>query len=531
MRTFDSSTPSRHGEPAIGFLLSLFVGALLIAIIGSRINGGLPTPAVHDEFGYLLAAETFAQGKLAMPPHTVWQAFESFHILTTPAYAAKYPPAQSVFLAVGIWLGQPIYGVWISTSLLAAAVGWMLFPLGNTRVAYGFGIWAALWFGGLNYWAQSFWGGAPTALGAVLVWGGLLRLDLRLSKSAALGLGAGAALLFLSRPFEGFLACLVPAALVAVELWKARFLAGYARAMKFVVIAALPLLGAFGFQGAINHTVTGSAFRFPYQEYNAQYESVPILLFQDRQEPKEFNHPRMEQFDYELRENEGYFPNPVYTVIQSRLRSIREYYLGIFGIPLLIAGCLLVRSRWIGAAAVAITVGLLSVVLVYPSLIHYYAALVAPLVILLYFGANEVASRCAGRLVPQLGLILVAMLLVAEIAMRGPFFVSNKDISDFRTYRQALIRHLAAEPGQHLVLVRYTEAAPSPHAEYVYNGAAIDEQTVVWARWSEWGSNVPLFEYFKDRRFWMLEVGQGMPELRPFEWRPADAVAPLAPGP
>ena len=167
--------------PALSFTLN----------IGIAFHRGIPRPLIHDEFSYLLAADTFAHGRLTNPTPLFFEHFETPQELVKPTRMSKYPPGQGLVIALGqIISGMPIVGVWISTAAACAAIYWMLLGFVARSWALTGGVMAAA-SPALLDWSQVYWGGSVAVLGGALLLGGWGRLMIRTSPGASILLWDG----------------------------------------------------------------------------------------------------------------------------------------------------------------------------------------------------------------------------------------------------------------------------------------------------------------------------------------------------
>ena len=87
------------------------------------------------------------------------------------------------------------------------------------------------------------------------------------------------------------------------------------------------------------------------------------------------------------------------------------------------------------------------------------------------------------------------------------------------------IQHkLEAMTGKHLVMVRYGDDH-NIHDDWVYNGAELDSAKLIWAREIDPEQDSKLFDYFRDRKVWLVTPDTDNTALKPYT-PPSDSEGP-----
>lgn len=457
--------------------------ALAVSAIFTAIR--VPVPRVHDEFSYLLAADTFASGRLANRPSPFWQHFESFHIIHQPTYASKYQPGQGILLATGTLIGgHPIVGAWLATALAAAAVCWMLQGWVPSRWALLGGLLVALHGMIQVRWSLSYWGGGLPMAGGALMFGALPRIQRGPQLSTTLLMAGGALLLAATRPFEGFLVGICVA--VALLDWmRSDQRPDWMTVFSHVIIPAAAVLWAgIAALGFYNMCVTGDPLTMPYQIHESEYAHSPIFLWNQPEAAGEYRHAEMKEF-FTGWAFEGYQQQATLLgFLQAKLVAAKDLGLFFLGgtlcLPLIMFRQLLRRRRlyFVWLALLIFLAAEAAVPWTYP----HYIAPVAPLLFLLvvegmrYLATLPRQGHAWARLaVPAILLFhgLGLSLLLVKYATWQP--------DGWEWQRARVVEQLENTPGNHLVFVSYGPDH-NGHHEWVYNRANINRAKIVWAR-------------------------------------------------
>jgi len=485
-------------------LLSLAARAMLLPVVP------IPKPAIQDEFSYLLAADTFAHGRLANPTPAFAEHFETLQVLMHPTYASKYPPLSGLVMAFGQKLtGEPWVGVWLADGVLCAAICWALqgwVPLGWAMAG---GMIALVKIGVVSYWSESYWGGTCTAIGGALVVGALPRLIRSQRASTAIVFASGLAILANTRPYEGLVLAVPSTLYLAFSLDRRT---GLAVSMRRVVLPAVAvLIPVAAWMAYYNYRATGNPWVLPYVEHERQYAIWSSLLWQTHPGPRPaYSNSLLETFWTQADPHDK---------LEARQNLLQTHALDLFrlagfflGLPLTLCVLLFARALWRDRTVrlallllIAFYAGVAMDLRLFP---HYFAPGAVLLYILAAATLRAVRKSWPGKAAERVWVPWIVLAAFAVVAIGGLLTANNRYLFGSIDYHiraewASVTDQLTKIPGDHLVLVSYGPEHEM-YQELVYNRADIEHARIVWARSLTPESDEKLIEHYARRRVWRL---------------------------
>jgi hypothetical protein len=495
----------------------------------------IPLPFVPDDFSFLLASDTFSHGRLTNPTPAMWIHFESIHIDMLPTYMSMYFPTQGMVMAAGKALfGDPWFGILIMSALMCAALCWMLQAWLPASWAFLGGMLAVIHVGLFSYWINTLHAaGSIAALGGALVLGGLPRFKHRPVFRYAFLMAVGIALMFTTRPFESML-LFIP---VAVSLVRWYLVAAnrpsLSAILRCIAIPLVVVVGAAAWMGYYDYRVFGNPLTLPYSVNRATYAMAPYFAWQKPRPEPAYHHDEMRRFyhedelaDYQRSHSLGGFIKM--TLIKGVSGTL--FFTGLALLPFAFMARRVFLDRRVRFLAICLGVLTLGMVLEIFLIPHYMAPFTAVIYALGLQGMRHMRVFRPGD--QPVGKALIRLTITVLVIMCGfrvyaqPLHLSFPEWPsstwNFSWYgpdvfgkdRVDVQRQLEQLQGGQIAIVRYS-STHNPQDEWVYNAADIDDSKVIWAREMSPTNNQELFEYYKDRKVWLVQ-----PDMRP------DAVSP-----
>ncbi|MFN8709486.1 MAG: ArnT family glycosyltransferase [Planctomyces sp.] len=531
----------------------LFLGSLSVAMsvcIGTRSitveladgNVRVPffrlPPAYHDEYSYLLQAETFLAGRISWPAQEICpDLFHQYHVVNQPRTASRYFPFTGLWMAPFLAAGVPIFGHWLAGGIACVFFYLTLRHLTSRSAAFAGGLLIAL-SPGLAVFSNLLLAHHPTLLAlSIFMWSCIHLLDTGMARFAWIcGLSLTAAML--SRPMTAAGFALPYGLLLLSRLLTFRSVTGEWRlpetaeeheirpASWFSVISGMgiPLLAGFGVLAFQNQEITGSWKLSAYQHYTDtwtprhRYGFDNVVKAEEKPAPSDI-----------LRSYDMWATNltPVLAAenVRERLLASILWSLGLipifFGL-IMIFPLGLTEGYRAGARLMWFSVLSLHAVHVpywFDGIMHWhYVFETAPLLLMLtILGLRAALARLSvicGRTTGVFWLILlVASVLIpgwlSSETLWGRSHVSMA-IGEQSWSRSRMERFRRLIHGESLVrpaIVQVNEAGSDPQLSFIINPADLNSEVLVCRSPRTDEERAELQRAFSDRRFYTFDPG------------------------
>lgn len=502
-----------RGAPALlgitGALLSMWVWRTM-----SR------TPVMHDESAYLLQAELFARLRWTGSVPGVPAFFQQMYILVDPVLASKYPPGNSLVLALGTLIGAPALPIIIMSGCTSALIYLVARRLaGGVTALLTWLIWQSCF--PILFFRTSYLSEGVTGLAWMATWWGILHWRDGAGRRWLVLAAAAAAWCIISRPLTGV--ALGVAALACV-LWHCKRTGAWrdlapALGMATAILAIVPLW---------SWRTTGKVTLTPLTAYTREFVPFDKPGFGVTSDEKPSARLPRDQW---LTSAAFYLEHKRHTVralpmiAWRRLTMIDRdaWYewrggLRLFAVIGLLA---LTADGWIGVAAFALQF------LLYLSYAHpdswtaYYLEDTPVLAFVAALGIATALRRVldrGGKRRSTAGALLVAAALGLALVITAPQVRQQIDID--HAYYDSFARVIASIPDSAVVFVRYKEDHPDAIA-FVRNPVDFN-RAKVWTVYDRGAANERLLAIAPNRAGYLFDEATWT--LRPLQRAPSVSV-------
>lgn len=199
---------------AAPIVLGVAASALSLWVWGSLSQA----PVMHDESAYLLQAELFARFHWTGAAPPVPAFFQQLYLLVQPSLASKYPPGNSLVLALGAIIGAPGLPVVIMNGCASA----LLFVLvrrvdGGVVALLTWVVWQSAF--PIMYYHASYLSEGVTSLAWLATWWGIIRWRDGAGRRWLIVAAVASSWCMITRPLTGLALAVVTLTVVA---WRCR---------------------------------------------------------------------------------------------------------------------------------------------------------------------------------------------------------------------------------------------------------------------------------------------------------------------